>query len=70
MLINPDAAAVHLDDLLSDGKAKASPALGLGVGVVDLMELLEDTLETTPRRGLQDPCQSQQQKSDHLWQPR
>src|SRR5215471_15375972 len=40
--LHPDAAAVHLDDLLGDGEAEARAALGLGVGTVDLMELLED----------------------------
>src|SRR5262245_43068714 len=39
---DPNTAAVHLDDLLGDGEPKASPALGLSVGTVDLMELLED----------------------------
>ena len=32
---------MHLDDLLGDGKAKAGSAFGLGIGVVDLVELLE-----------------------------
>ena len=40
--LDPDAAAVHLDDLLGDGEPEAGAALGLGVGVVDLVELLED----------------------------
>src|SRR5262249_13712179 len=40
----PDAAAVHLHDLLGDGEPKARAALGLGVGAVDLMELLEDPI--------------------------
>jgi hypothetical protein len=40
--LNPDAAAVHLDDLLGNGETKPGAALGLGVGAVDLMELLED----------------------------
>src|SRR5215468_11272535 len=39
---HPDAAAVHLDDLLGDGEAEARAALGLGKGTVDLVELLED----------------------------
>ena len=39
---HPDAAAVHLDNLLGDGKSEAGTALGLGVGVVHLVELLED----------------------------
>src|SRR5215831_12014673 len=38
----PDPAAVHLDDLLGDGEAKARAALGLGKRAVDLVELLED----------------------------
>src|SRR5262245_34786545 len=33
---------MHLHNLLGDGEAEASPTLGLGVGAVDLMELLED----------------------------
>jgi hypothetical protein len=40
--LDPEAAAVHLDDLLSDRKPEAGTALGLGIGVVHLMELLED----------------------------
>ena len=40
--LHPDAAAVHLHDLLGDGKPEAGAALGLGVGAVDLVELLED----------------------------
>ena len=39
---HPDPAPVHLDDLLGDGKTKARAALGLSVGAVHLMELLED----------------------------
>src|SRR5262249_55550243 len=39
---HPDAAAVHLNNLLGDGEPEARTALGLGVGAVDLMELLED----------------------------
>src|SRR5262245_5818216 len=39
---HPDAATVHLDDLLGDGEAEARAALGLGKGTVDLMELIED----------------------------
>ena len=46
---DPDAATVHLDDLLGDGEAEAGPALGLGVGVVDLVELLEDALQLLGR---------------------
>src|SRR5262249_26147061 len=41
---HPDAAAVHLNNLLGNGEAKARAALGLGVGAVDLMELLEDPI--------------------------
>jgi hypothetical protein len=33
---------VHLDDLLSDRQAEPAAALGLGVGVVDLVKLVED----------------------------
>ena len=39
---HPDATAMHLYDLLGDGKAEPGPAFGLGVGAVDLVELLED----------------------------
>ena len=35
---------MHLDDLLGDGEPEARTALGLGVGAVDLMELLEDPI--------------------------
>jgi hypothetical protein len=41
-LPNPDAAAVQFDDLIGDGEAGAGAALGLRVGAVDLVELLED----------------------------
>src|SRR5262245_13286524 len=40
--LHPDAAAVHLDDLLGDGEPEARAALGLGKRAVDLMELIED----------------------------
>src|SRR5215469_6097023 len=40
--LDPNAPAVHLDDLLGDGEPEAGAALGLGKGAVDLMELLED----------------------------
>jgi hypothetical protein len=33
---------VHLDDLSCNGEPEAGAALGLGVGTIDLMELLED----------------------------
>jgi hypothetical protein len=33
---------VHLNDLLGDGDTKTGAALGPRVGVVDLLELLED----------------------------
>ena len=33
---------MHLDDLLGDCEPKARAALGLGVGTVDLVELLKD----------------------------
>src|SRR5215475_6998851 len=39
---HPDAAPMHLHDLLRDGEAEARAALGLGKGTVDLVELLED----------------------------
>src|SRR6185312_6500625 len=42
---NPDASTVHLDDLLGDGEPEASAALGLGIGAVNLVELLEDALQ-------------------------
>src|SRR5215467_9060507 len=41
---HPDAAAVHLNDLLGDGEAEARAALGLGKRAVDLMELIEDPI--------------------------
>src|SRR5262249_30055270 len=40
--LDPDAAAVHLHNLLGDGETKPGAALGLGVGAVDLVELLEN----------------------------
>src|SRR5262245_15273550 len=40
--LHPDAAAVHLDDLLGDREAEAGAAFRLGVRVVHLMEVLED----------------------------
>jgi hypothetical protein len=33
---------MHLHDLLGDGEAEASAALGFGVGAIHLMELIED----------------------------
>ena len=33
---------MHLHNLFGDGKPEAGPALGLGVGAVDLVELCED----------------------------
>src|SRR5262249_5960311 len=39
---DPDAAAVHLHNLLGNGEPQPGAALGLGVGAVDLVELLED----------------------------
>ena len=33
---------MHLNDLLGNGETKTGTALGLGVGTVDLVELLED----------------------------
>src|SRR5262245_41028528 len=41
---HPDAAAVHLHDLLGDGEAEARAALGLGERAVDLGELIEDLM--------------------------
>src|SRR5262249_10293392 len=41
--LDPDAAAVHLHDLLGDGKSQTGAALGLSKGAIDLMELFEDT---------------------------
>jgi hypothetical protein len=40
--LDPNAAAVHLNDLLGDGEPEASATSGLGQRVVDLMELLKD----------------------------
>src|SRR5262249_29724635 len=40
--LHPDAAAVHLHDLLGDGEAETRATLGLGKRAVDLVELLED----------------------------
>src|SRR5215468_5623127 len=41
---HPDAAAVHLDDLLGDGEPEPRAALGLGKGTVDLVELIENSI--------------------------
>src|SRR5262245_63538184 len=38
---DPNAAAVHLHDLLGDGESKARAALGLGKRAVNLVELIE-----------------------------
>src|SRR5262249_8996480 len=38
---DPNAPAVHLDDLLRNGEAKAGTTLGFGERTVDLMELIE-----------------------------
>src|SRR5262245_46705974 len=38
---DPDAPAVHLDDLLRDGEAEAGTTLGFGKRTVDLVELIE-----------------------------
>src|SRR5262245_57413095 len=40
--LDPNPAAVHLDDLLCNGEPEACAALGLGVRAVHLMELFED----------------------------
>src|SRR5262249_34915677 len=40
--LNPNAAAMHLDDLLGDGEPETSATSGLGQRAVDLVELLED----------------------------
>jgi hypothetical protein len=40
--LHPDAAAVHLDDLLGDGQPQTCAALGLGIGAVHLVELVKD----------------------------
>src|SRR5262249_53194494 len=40
--LHPDAAAVHLDNLLGDSKTEARAALRLRKRAVDLVELLED----------------------------
>ena len=47
--LDPDAATVHLDNLLRDGEAESGAALGLGVGAVYLVELLEDAGELIGR---------------------
>src|SRR5262249_239820 len=39
---DPNAAAVHLDDLPGACEPQTGPALGLGVGTVDLVEPLKD----------------------------
>ena len=46
---HPDLPAVHLDDLLGDGEPEAGPALGLGVGAVDLVELIEYAVRSSRR---------------------
>ena len=32
---------MHLHDLLGDGEAEAGPALGLGIGTIHLVELIQ-----------------------------
>src|SRR5262249_38297218 len=39
---HPDATAVHLNDLPGNSETKTGATLGPRVGVVDLLELLED----------------------------
>jgi hypothetical protein len=41
--LDPNATAVHLHNLLGDGEPQTGAALGLGVGAVDLVELLENS---------------------------
>src|SRR5215475_11048484 len=40
--LDPDTTTMHLNDLLGDGEPETRTALGLGVRVVDLVELFED----------------------------
>jgi hypothetical protein len=40
--LDPDAAAVHLHNLLRDREPETGSALRLGVGTIDLVELLKD----------------------------
>src|SRR5215475_6718263 len=42
--LHPDAAPMHLHDLLGDSEAEARAAFGLGKGTVDLVELIEDLM--------------------------
>jgi hypothetical protein len=47
--LNPDAPAVHLDDLSGNGETEPRATLGTGVRAVDLPELLEDVLALVGR---------------------
>src|SRR5437764_340289 len=47
--LDPDATTVHLYNLLGDGEAEAGPALRLGIGVVNLMKLVEDPVQLLRR---------------------
>ena len=40
--LNPDAATMHIDDLLGNREPMAGVALGLGIATVDVMEVLKD----------------------------
>src|SRR5262245_60503893 len=40
--LHPNAAAMHLDDLLGDGEPEARATLGLGKRAVDLVELIKN----------------------------
>src|SRR6516164_6666378 len=42
--LDPDAAAVHLDNLLGDGQAKPRPALSPSARTIHLVKFLEDAL--------------------------
>src|SRR5262249_48185516 len=41
--LHPNAAPVHLNDLFGDSETQTGATLGLGIGAVDLVELVEDT---------------------------
>ena len=45
--LDPDATTMHLHDLLGDGEAQSGATLGLGVGAVNLMELLPGPVSVT-----------------------
>src|SRR5689334_25349085 len=47
--LHPDTAAVHLYDLFGYRQSEPRSSLGLGVGAIDLVELLKDAVQLVRR---------------------